>query len=52
MQTCSLSVCRNALLFYRQIATAYVGATSGAVFASVGLNSLLAVRNNTSFAVE
>ena len=39
---------RGALLSIncRQIATAYIGATSGAVFASVGLNSLLVVRSN------
>ena len=33
------------IIICRQIATAYIGATTGAVFASVGLNSLLAVRN-------
>lgn len=37
------------IIIYRQIATAYVGATTGAVFASVGLNSLLAVSSNQIF---
>ena len=43
LMSCFFESVHLAHMPHRQIATAYIGATSGAAFASVGLNSLLVV---------